>query len=162
MVALVEADLLLLHDHLLVLEVYHPLVDLLQFVVLVHQHRLLLYPLAVQLVAPLLEFLALAEQVDEFVLVGVLALIVGLAHELIVEFVEAAHLVLLLLVDVVALLDLHLVGDHQVLLVVLLGQRLLPLLLQQLDLRLCVQLVDPDPRDLVVDVLQLDLLLLDV
>ena len=69
------------------------------------------------------------------------------------ELVETAHLVLLLLVDVVALLDLHLVGDHQVLLVVLLGQRLLSLLLQQLDLRLCVQLVDPYPRDLVVDIL---------
>lgn len=78
------------------------------------------------------------------------------------QFVEPAHLVLLLLVDVVALLDLHLVGDHQVLLVVLLGQRLLPLLLQQLDLGLSVQLVDLDPRNLVVDVLQLDLLLLDV
>lgn len=36
MVALIEADLFLLHDHLLVLEVDHALVDLLQFVVLVH------------------------------------------------------------------------------------------------------------------------------
>ncbi len=36
LVAFVEADLLLLHYHLLVLKVYHSLVDLLQLVVLVY------------------------------------------------------------------------------------------------------------------------------
>lgn len=41
---------------------------------------------------------------------------------------------LLFLVDVVALLDLHLISDDQVFLVILLSQRLLSLLFQQLDL----------------------------
>lgn len=78
------------------------------------------------------------------------------------QFVQPADLMLLLLIDIMSLLDLHLIGDHQILLIVLFGQRLLSLLLEQLDLRLGVELVDPYPSDLVVDVLQLDLFLLDV
>lgn len=78
------------------------------------------------------------------------------------QFVEPADLMLLLLIDIMSLLDLHLIRDHQILLIVLFGQRLLPFLLEQLDLRLGVELVDLYPSDLVVDVLQLDLFLLDV
>lgn len=80
---------------------------------------MLLYPLAVELVATVLELFALAGQVYELVLLGVFALIVGFAHKLVVQFVESAHFVLFLLVDVVALFDLDFVGDDQVLLVVL-------------------------------------------
>lgn len=80
---------------------------------------MLLYPLAVELVATVLELFALAGQVYELVLLGVFALVVGFAHELVVQFVESAHFVLFLLVDVVALFDLDFVGDDQVLLVVL-------------------------------------------
>lgn len=36
MVTFIEADLFLLHDHLLVLEVDHSLVDLLEFIVFMH------------------------------------------------------------------------------------------------------------------------------
>jgi hypothetical protein len=118
----------------------------------VHEHRLLLDPLAVQLGALLLQFLALAEEVDEFVLLGVLALVVGLAHEFVVQFVESAHLVLLLLVDVVALLNLYLIRNDQVFLIILLGQRFFLLLLQQLDLGLSVELVDLYPGDFVENV----------
>lgn len=78
------------------------------------------------------------------------------------QFVQPADLMLLLLIDIMSLLDLHLIRDHQILLIVLFGQRLLPLLLEQLDLRLGVELVDLYPSDLIVNVLQLDLFLLDV
>lgn len=61
MVTLVESYLLLLHDHLLVLEVYHTFMDLLQFVVLMHQDCLFLDPLTVKLIAFLLEFLTLPQ-----------------------------------------------------------------------------------------------------
>jgi hypothetical protein len=46
-----------------------------------------------------------------------------------VQFVESAHLVLLLLVDVVALLNLYLIRNDQVFLIILLGQRFFLLLL---------------------------------
>lgn len=145
----VQSLLLLLHDHLLVLEVHHALVDLLQLVVLVHQHRLLLYPLSVQLVALVLQVLTLTHQVYQLRLLGVLPLVVRLTHQLVVQLVQTPHLVLLLLVDVVALLDLHLVSDHQVLLIVLFSEGLIFFLPQQLDLTLGVQLVDFDPGNLI-------------
>jgi hypothetical protein len=69
------------------------------------------------------------------------------------QLVESAHLMLLLLVDVVALLDLHLVGDDKVLLVVLLGQCFFSLLLQQFDLGFGVQLIDADTCNFVQNVL---------
>lgn len=78
------------------------------------------------------------------------------------QFVQPAHLMLLLLINIMSLFDLHLIRDHQILLIVLFGQRLLPFLLEQLDLRLGVELVDLYPSDLVIDILELDLLLLDV
>ena len=78
------------------------------------------------------------------------------------ELVEAANLVLLLFVDVVALLDLDLIGDDQVLLVVLFSQGLVFLLSKQFDLTLGVELIDLDSCDLVHDVLQLHLFLLNV
>lgn len=149
LVVRVQSLLLLLHDHLLVLEVHHALVDLLQLVVLVHQHRLLLYPLSVQLVALVLQVLTLTHQVYQLRLLGVLPLVVRLTHQLVVQLVQTTHLVLLLLVDVVALLDLHLVGDHQVLLIVLFSEGLIFFLPQQLDLTLGVQLVDFDPGNLI-------------
>lgn len=40
------------------------------------------------------------------------------------EFVKPAHLVLLLLIDIMPLLDLHLIGNDKVLLIVLFSQRL--------------------------------------
>lgn len=149
LVVRVQSLLLLLHDHLLVLEVHHALVDLLQLVVLVHQHRLLLYPLSVQLVALVLQVLTLTHQVYQLRLLGVLPLVVRLTHQLVVQLVQTPHLVLLLLVDVVALLDLHLVSDHQVLLIVLFSEGLIFFLPQQLDLTLGVQLVDFDPGNLI-------------
>jgi hypothetical protein len=109
-IALVQSDLLLVHDHLLVFQVYDSLVDFLELVVFVDEHRLLFYPLPVELVALLLQFFTFPQEVDEFVLVWVFALVVGLAHEFVVEFVESADFVLLLLVDVVALLDLHFIS----------------------------------------------------
>lgn len=136
--------------------------DLLQLIVFVDQHGLLLNPLAVKLIATLFQIVAFPQQIDEFVLVGVFALVVGLAHEFVMQFVESAHLVLLLLVDVMALLDLHLIGDDQVLLVILFGQRLLSLLLQQFNLRLCVKLINANTGNFVQDVLQLNLFLRDV
>lgn len=149
LVVRVQSLLLLLHYHLLVLEVHHALVDLLQLVVLVHQHRLLLYPLSVQLVALVLQVLTLTHQVYQLRLLGVLPLVVRLTHQLVVQLVQTPHLVLLLLVDVVALLDLHLVSDHQVLLIVLFSEGLIFFLPQQLDLTLGVQLVDFDPGNLI-------------
>lgn len=162
MVGVVQPLLLLLHYCLLVLEIHHSLVDLLQLVVLVHQHRLLLYPLTVQLVAPVLEILALAQQVDQLVFFWVLALVVCLAHQFVVQFVESAHLVLFFLVDVVALFDLYLVGDDQILLVVLFSESLILLLTQQFYLTLGVQLVNSDSGDLIHNIFQLHLFLLNV
>jgi hypothetical protein len=137
-------------------------VDLLQLVVLVHQHRLLLYPLTVQLVAPVLEILALAQQVDQLVFFWVLALVVCLAHQFVVQFVESAYFVLFFLVDVVALFDLYLVGDDQILLVVLFSESLILLLTQQFYLTLGVQLVNSDSGDLIHNIFQLHLFLLNV
>jgi uncharacterized membrane protein len=79
-----------------------------------------------------------------------------------VQFVEAADLVLLFLVDVVALLDLHFVGDYQILLVVLVSQSFVFFLPQQLNLTLGVELVDFDSGDFVHNVFQLHLFLFDV
>lgn len=95
--------------------------DLLQLVVLMHQYCLLLYPFSVELAAFLLQLFTLTQQVHEFVLLWVFALVIGLAHQLIVQLVESSDLVLFLFIDVVALLDLHLVCDDQVLLIVLLN-----------------------------------------
>lgn len=47
MVTFIEADLFLLHDHLLVLEIDHSLVDLLEFVVFMHEDGLFFDPFSV-------------------------------------------------------------------------------------------------------------------
>lgn len=46
-VTFIEADLFLLHDHLLVLEVDHSLVDLLKLVVFMHENGLFFDPFSV-------------------------------------------------------------------------------------------------------------------
>lgn len=78
------------------------------------------------------------------------------------EFVKPAHLMLLLLINIMSLLDLNLIRNDQVLLIVLFSQCLFSFLLEQLYLGLGVELVDLDPCDLVVDVLQFDLFLFDI
>ena len=101
-------------------------------------------------------------EIDQFVLVWVFTLVIGFAHKFIVQFVQSAHLMLLLLVDVVALLDLHLISNHKVFLIVLLGQSFLPLFLEEVYLGFCVQLIDTNTCDLVEDVFEFDFLFGDV
>ncbi len=110
----------------------------------------------------MLQLLCLSDQVDEFILVWIFAFVVGLAHEFVVELVESTYLMLFLFVDIVALLDLYFISDDQVLFVVLLSERLLPLLLKQLNLGLGVELVNPDPGNFIKNILEFNLLLLNV
>jgi hypothetical protein len=57
-VALIQSDLFLLHNRLLILEIYHTFVNLLELVVFVDEDCLLLDPFTVELIAFLLELLA--------------------------------------------------------------------------------------------------------
>ena len=136
--------------------------DLLQLVVLVHQNCLFLDPLSVKLVTSDLQILTFSPQVDQLVLLRIFALIISLAHKLIMQFIQSANFMLLLLIDIMTLLDLHLVGDHQIFLIILLSQSLIFLLPQQFDLTLCIQLINFDPGNLIQNIFQLNLLLLDV
>ena len=151
-IAVIQTHLLLLHDHLFVLEISHTLVDLLQLIVFVDQHSLFFDPLAVKLIATFFQIITFSKQVDELILIRVLALIISLAHKFVMQLIEPAHLMLLFLIDVVTLFDLYLVGDDEVLLVILLGQCLLSLFLKQFNLRLSVQLINADTCDFVQNI----------
>jgi hypothetical protein len=87
----------------------------------VYEHCLLLYPFSIELAAFLLEFFTFSEEIHEFILVWVLAFIVSFTRQLVVELVQSADLMLLFLVDIVSLLNLDLIGNHQIFLVVLFG-----------------------------------------
>jgi hypothetical protein len=86
----------------------------------------------------------------------------GVAHVLIMYLVEPPHLMLLFLVEIVPLPDLHLIGGHRDLFLLTLLDHVFLLVLEQLDLRLSVQLIDPHTSNLVIQILVLHLLLLDV
>ena len=78
------------------------------------------------------------------------------------KFIQSSNLVLFFLVDVVALLDLHFIGDDQIFFVVLLGQGFIFFLPQQVDLTFGVQLIDFDSGNFVHNVLQFHLFLLNI
>ena len=113
-----------------------------EFVVLVHEDSLLLDPLSVKLVAVLLEFLCLPYQIYVLVFERVFAFVIGFGHQFVVQFVQSAHFVLLLFVDIVSLSDLDFVSYHKIFFLVLLSKGLVLFLLKQFDLGLGVELID--------------------
>ena len=141
-VVVIEPRLLLLHDGLFVLKVLHCVLKLLEFVILVHKDSLFLDPFSVKLVAVLLEFLCLPDQINVLVFERVFAFVIGFGHQFVVQFVQSAHFVLLLFVDIVSLSDLDFVSYHKIFFLVLFSKGLVFFLLKQFNLGLGVELID--------------------
>lgn len=113
-----------------------------EFVVLVHEDSLFLDPFSVKLVAVLLKFFCLPYQIHVLVFQRVFAFVIGFGHQFVVQFVQSAHFVLLLFVDIVSLPDLDFVSYHKIFFLVLFSKGLVLFLLKQFNLGLCVELID--------------------
>jgi hypothetical protein len=141
-VVIIEPRLLLLHDGLFVLKVLYCILKLLEFVVLVYKDSLFLDPFSVKLVAVLLKFFCLPYQIHVLVFQRVFAFVIGFGHQFVVQFVQSAHFVLLLFVDIVSLPDLDFVSYHKIFFLILFSKGLVLFLLKQFNLGLCVELID--------------------
>ena len=126
-----------------------------------NQHCLLFDPFPVKLITPVFKFFTFSDQVNQLVLLRILAFIICFAHQLIMKFVKPSNLMLLLLVDIVALLYLYLISNDQILFVILLSKSFFFLFGKKLNLTFCIQLINFDPCYLVHNVFQLHFLFLD-
>jgi len=162
LIIVIKSNFLLLHDGLFVFDAVHTFPNFLQLIILVYQNCLLLNPFPIQLITLLLQFLTFPQQINKFIFFWIFALIISLTHKFIMQFIESTNLMLFLLINIMSLLDLHFISNNQILLIILLSQSLIFLLLQQLNLRLGIQLINFNSGYLIQNVFILNFFLLNI
>lgn len=126
---------------------------------MVDKRCLFFYPLTLEFVAQLVQLFCFPCQIVKFVFQRAFCFLIGTGNQFIVKFIESTHFMLLLLVEIVSFSYLDFVCSHQYFFVVSIFFHLFLFLFQQLNLGLGVQLVDPDPCNLIHNVFLFDLLL---